>query len=57
MSVELNAPKTLNLEADQGSTLTEAEAYALAKKINEEDKDHEAKVEDGQLKVHQVLKG
>lgn len=37
--------------------LTEQEAYALAQKINEEDQHHSAKVENGKLKVQQVLKG
>ena len=56
-NIELNVPKTLNLENDNKSTLTEQEAYKLAKKINEEDKDHQAKVENGKLKVQQLLKG
>ena len=42
---------------ESGKTITEQEAYAEVRRINSEEKDKQAKVENGKLKVQEVLKG
>lgn len=54
MSIKVDAPKSVKIEQKE---LTEQEAYQIANKINKEDNEHLAKVENGKLKVQQVLKG
>jgi sRNA-binding carbon storage regulator CsrA len=54
MTIKVDAPKSVKIEQTE---LTEQEAYKVANKINKEDNEHLAKVENGKLKVQQVLKG
>ena len=53
--IKVNAPKSL--KEGLSSSVSENEAYKIAKNINKNDKNHHAKVENGQLNVQQVLKG
>lgn len=53
--IKTNAPDSIKESLKE--TMTEQEAYKEAQRINDEDKDHQAKVENGELVVQNVLKG
>lgn len=53
--VTTDTPSTLKENLPE--TMSEQDAHKKAIQINNEDKDHNAKVENGKLKVNQVLKG
>lgn len=55
MTVKTDVPNTYKESIPE--TLTEQEAYAKSRQINKNDKDHHAVVENGKLKVNQVLRG
>jgi len=53
--VKTNTPDSLKESLPE--TMKENEAYAKARQINSEDKNHHATVENGELNVNQVLRG
>ena len=57
MSNEIRTNVPNSLKESLPETMTEQEAFKKARKINDEDKNHHATVENGELKVNQVLRG
>ena len=55
--IEIDAPDSFELKESTETVLTEQEAYAMAQEINENDPNHQASVQEGKLKVQQVLRG